>query len=105
MTATRWINTVLALIVAFIGFDTLFRLLNANPENVVVSIVRSVSGLFLAPFSNMFADQDYLLTALVAILGYAILAGILVALVNAISSGRTEHTTTTVRAEDDRTRL
>ncbi len=81
--ASRWINTILLVLVGFIGFDTLFRLLDANEQNVIVGFTRSVAEVFLAPFQGMFDDQEYLLTALIAVLGYALLAGIALAVVRA----------------------
>lgn len=84
----RWINTILLVIVGFIGFDTLFELLSANPDNVLVGFAESVAGLFLAPFEGMFPEQDYLLTALIGILGYALLAGIALAVTRSIQASR-----------------
>lgn len=82
----RWINTVLLIIIVFIGFDTLFRLLDANPENMIVGAVAAIAGLFLYPFRDMFVDQAYLLTALIAVLGYSLLAGIVLAVLNSARS-------------------
>ena len=84
--ASRWINTVLLVVVGFVGFDTLFRLLDANEDNVIVGFTRSVAGPFLAPFQGMFDDQEYLLTALIAVLGYALLAGIALAIVRSVQA-------------------
>lgn len=72
----RWINTLLVFIVGILAFDALFRLLEANEDNVIVSFVRVLSVVFLVPFQGMFGEQDYLLTTLVGVLGYALLAGI-----------------------------
>lgn len=72
----RWINTLLVFIVGVLAFDALFRLLEANEDNVIVSFVRVLSVVFLVPFQGMFGEQDYLLTTLVGVLGYALLAGI-----------------------------
>jgi hypothetical protein len=84
----RWINTILLVIVGFIGFDTLFELLNANTDNVIVGFTESVAGWFLAPFQGMFPEQDYLLTALIAILGYSLLAGVALAVTRSIQASR-----------------
>lgn len=78
---SRWINTALLVIAGFIALDTLLRLLGANQENGVVSFVSSVAGIFLAPFHNMFAEQQYLLTAIIAILGWSLLAGLVLAII------------------------
>ncbi|HEX6257780.1 MAG TPA: hypothetical protein VFZ70_18370 [Euzebyales bacterium] len=72
----RWINTLLVFIVGVLAFDALFRLLEANEDNVIVAVVRVLSVVFLVPFQGMFGDQDYVLTTLVGVLGYALLAGI-----------------------------
>jgi hypothetical protein len=78
---SRWINTALAVIAGFIGLDTLLRLLGANPGNGIVAFVRSVAGIFLAPFQNMFSEQQYLLTAVIAVLGWSLLAALIQAIV------------------------
>lgn len=85
---SRWINTALLVIAGFIGLDTLLRLLGANPENGVVSFVRSVAGIFLAPFRNMFGEQQYMLTAIIAILGWSLLAGLILAIVRNVGPDR-----------------
>lgn len=87
--ASRWINTVLLVIVGFVGFDTLFRLLEANERNVIVGFTRAVGGVLLAPFDGMFEeDQDYLLTSLIAVLGYALVAGIAMAVIRSVQASR-----------------
>lgn len=72
----RWMNTLLVAIVGVIAFDTLFQLLEANDGNVIVRIVRALAVIFLVPFQGMFGDQDFVITALVAVLGYALAVGI-----------------------------
>jgi hypothetical protein len=86
--SARWINTTLLVIVGFIGFDTLFRLLQAQEGNFIVGLVRAISGLFLAPFEGMFADQEFLLTAIIGALGYCLLAAIVLAVVRSIQVSR-----------------
>lgn len=85
----RWINTILLVIVGFIGFDTLFELLSANEDNVLVGFTQDVAGLFLAPFQGMFPEQEYLLTALIGVLGYSLLAGIALAITRSVQATRT----------------
>ena len=85
----RWINTILLVIVGFIGFDTLFELLSANEDNVLVAFTQDVAGFFLAPFQGMFPEQEYLLTALIGVLGYSLLAGIALAITRSIQASRT----------------
>jgi hypothetical protein len=84
----RWINTLLLIIVGFVGLDTLFQLLGALEDNAIVRLVRFVAGIFLAPFEGMFEDQEFLLTAVIAVLGYSLLAGIALAVYRSIQSSR-----------------
>lgn len=86
----RWINTILLVIVGFVGFATLFELLGAREENLIVRFVSNVSGVFLAPFQGMFDDQEFLLTAIIAVLGYSLLAGIALAVLRSIQASRNE---------------
>lgn len=86
--SAQWIGTVLLVILAFIALDTLFQLLGANPDNVIVSFVAAVAGIFLAPFMDMFPEQQYLLTALIAILGWSLLAAVIVAIIHNIAASR-----------------
>ncbi|MBW3602696.1 MAG: hypothetical protein KY434_08365 [Actinobacteria bacterium] len=87
---SRWVNTALLVVVGFIGFDTLFRVLGANRNNAIVGFVRSVSKLFLSPFAGMFTRQHFLLTAVIAILGYCLLAGIILAVLRSVHTTRSE---------------
>jgi hypothetical protein len=91
----RWINTLLLIIVGFVGLDTLFQLLGARIENMIVRFVRTIAAFFLAPFDGMFENQEYLLTAIIAVLGYSLLAGIALAVLRSIQASRR------VRPDDD----
>lgn len=84
----RWINTLLLIIMGFVGFATLFDLLEAREENMIVRFVTGVAGFFLAPFEGMFDDQEFLLTAIIAVLGYSLLAGIALAITRSIEASR-----------------
>lgn len=84
----RWINTILLIVVGFVGFDTLFKLLHANEGNAIVGFVAAVARIFLAPFQGMFDDQDFLLTAVIAVLGYSLLAGIALAITRSVQATR-----------------
>jgi hypothetical protein len=86
----RWINTLLVFIVGILAFDTLFRMLRANDDNVIVGLVRVLALVFLVPFKGMFGDQDYVLTALFAVLGYALLAGIALGVLRALQASRAQ---------------
>lgn len=62
-------NVVTALyvaIIAVIGIDALLQATNANEANGFVRLMDTLSAPFLAPFTNMFDDQRYLATALIA---------------------------------------
>lgn len=87
-TAGRWINILLLFVVGVISFDTLFRLLEAQDSNVIVRIMRTFSTIFLVPFRGMFGDQEYVMTALVAVLGYALLAGIALSVLRGVQATR-----------------
>jgi hypothetical protein len=84
----RWINTLLLFIVGVISFDTLFRLLEAQESNVIVGIVRLLSGVALVPFQGMFTEQEYVKTAAMAVLGYAMLVGISLAVLRSLQATR-----------------
>lgn len=86
----RWINTLLVFIVGILAFDTLFRMLRANDDNVIVGIVRVLALAFLVPFQGMFGEQDYVLTTLFAVLGYALLAGIALGVLRALQASRAQ---------------
>ena len=45
---------LLGIIEAFFAFRLIFKLLGANPESTFVSLIYTVSGAFLAPFSGIF---------------------------------------------------
>lgn len=87
----RWINTLLVFIVGVLAFDTLFRMLRANDDNVIVGIVRVLALAFLVPFQGMFGEQDYVLTTLFAVLGYALLAGIALGVLRSLQASRAQH--------------
>jgi hypothetical protein len=95
---SRWINAVLLFILGFIGFDTFFRLLGARDSNAIVGGVRAVAGLFLAPFAGMFEGQSDLVTALIAVAGYCLLAGIALAITKTVQVSRRE----AAERQDDR---
>lgn len=84
----RWINTILLVIVGFVGLGTLFDLLGALEGNMIVRFVNTVAGFFLAPFEGMFDGQEFLLTAIVAVLGYSLAAGIALAVIRSVQASR-----------------
>lgn len=87
----RWINTLLLVIVGFVGLATLFELLGALEENMIVRFATAVADFFLVPFQGMFdVEQEYLLTAIIGVLGYSLLAGIALAVIRSIQASRRE---------------
>lgn len=86
----RWINTLLVFIVGVLAFDALFRLLEANEDNVIVAFVRGLAVVFLVPFQGMFGEQDYVLTTLIGVLGYALLAGIALGVLRSLQASRAQ---------------
>lgn len=86
----RWINTLLVFIVGVLAFDALFRLLEANEDNVIVAFVRGLAVVFLVPFHGMFGEQDYVLTTLIGVLGYALLAGIALGVLRSLQASRAQ---------------
>lgn len=84
----RWINTLLLFIVGVIAFDTLFRLLEAQDGNLIVGVVRVLTALVLVPFQGMFSEQEYVLTALMGVLGYTLLVGIALAVLRSLQATR-----------------
>lgn len=79
----RWVNAILLAVVGVIGFDALFRLLEASPDNVVVATVRRATEVLLRPFEGMFGPDEHLLTAFIAVLGYALAGGVILTAVRA----------------------
>jgi len=86
----RWINTLLVFIVSVLAFDTLFRMLEANESNIIVAFVRGLTVVFLMPFQSMFGEQEYVLTALMGVLGYALLAGIALGVLRSLQASRAQ---------------
>lgn len=80
----RWVNTVLVVIVAFIGLHVLFVLFDGNPRNGIVQFVNSVARPFLLPFTGMFESDSprttRLIAALVAVVAYSLIAGLALAI-------------------------
>ena len=86
----RWINTLLVFIVGVLAIDALFRLLEANENNLIVAFVRGLAVVFLVPFQGMFGEQDYVLTTLIGVLGYALLAGIALGVLRSLQASRAQ---------------
>ncbi|MPZ88420.1 MAG: hypothetical protein GEU81_10150 [Nitriliruptorales bacterium] len=86
----RWINAALLFIVGFLAFDALFKLLNAQETNVIVGFVSMIAGIFLVPFNDMFANQPDLLTSAIAVMGYCLVVGIVLAVLRSVQASRQE---------------
>lgn len=88
---SRWINAALLFIVGFVAFDAVFTLLGAQDSNPIVGLVGAVAGVFEAPFAGMFPNQPDIATQALAIVGWILMATIVLAVVRGIETGRREH--------------
>ncbi|MGH8901124.1 MAG: hypothetical protein ACRDYA_05450 [Egibacteraceae bacterium] len=77
----RTIKILFLVVLGFIGFSVLFQLLDANPANEIVAFVERGADWLLTPFEDMFEGQNFLLTALIAVLAYALAAAVASAIV------------------------
>jgi len=80
--AARWINTALLFVLGWIVLDALLLWVREESPNIIVRGVRAVAGLFLAPFEGILADQPALITSVVAVLVYFLLACIALAVLH-----------------------
>lgn len=78
----RWINTALLFVLGWILLDAMLLWVRKDSPNVIVRLVRAVAGLFLAPFEGILADQPALLTSVIAVLAYILLACIVLAVLH-----------------------
>lgn len=90
--AARVINTLLVLIVALLGLRAVFVLFDGNPDNGIVAFVNAVAAFLLAPFVGMFRRQSELITVLVGVLAYCLVAGVALAIENRVGPGRSDET-------------
>ena len=83
-------NIIFAFIALFLGGRIIFRLVNANPETPFVQWVYAVSDGFMNPFSGIFPNQTLAgasvldLSAIIALIIYAVLAYIMTSLLQMI---------------------
>jgi hypothetical protein len=82
------IHVLLVLVMAAIGFDTVFELTRARASNGIVAAAEAVSTPFLAPFRGMFANDSYLVTAAVATVGYLVLDAVITSVLRWTGSRR-----------------
>lgn len=89
--ATNLINLFTAVVEGFLALRFIFRLFGANPDSGFVSWVYDMSDVLLEPFRGIFPtrvfENEYVLefSTLFAMLMYAVLALLLVALVNLVA--------------------
>jgi hypothetical protein len=103
---TRVVWFVFGVIEVLIAVRFVFKLLGANAEAAFVRSIYSVSDVFMAPFSAIFAtkrvsEATFELSAIVAIAIYALIAWGLVALVEAVSPRRSAETVERVEKDDN----
>lgn len=84
---TRLIWYVVGVIAALLALRIVLLLFSANPETLFVDFVYSLSGIFVVPFSGIFAQPDYTrfyvdTSSIVAIIVYWIIAIGLAKLIN-----------------------
>lgn len=93
-TAGYLIYLVFGLLEILLGFRFVFKLLGANPSTGFVDFIYNLSAVFVAPFAGIFntslAKGDVTISVfepatLVAIITYAVLAWIIVALIRVVS--------------------
>lgn len=83
----RTVMLLLLVPVVAICLDTVLRAFGARPRNPIVSTVRSVRDWFvLQAFTDVFPDQNYWQTALVALAAYGVLALVVVSVFRALRS-------------------
>jgi len=87
---SRWINAALLFIVGFVALDAVFTLLGAQDSNLIVGLVGAVAGIFKAPFDGMFPNQPELVTQALAVVGWILLATVLLAVVRGVEQNRRE---------------
>jgi len=85
------VNFFVALVVGFLGLRFILRLLAANPGNTFVSWIYDVTAELLAPFQGIFPQQviegGYVVefSTLFAMLIYAVIGYLILALVSALT--------------------
>lgn len=96
------INLGLGVVTFFLGFKILFELFNANPNTPFVAWIYNVSSGMMAPFSGIFPNLNlgggstFDIVALLTLIAYAVIAQILTAIVDSVTTGAiTEEVETT----------
>lgn len=77
------VNVVFGTILTLVALRFIFRLLGANPDSAISSLVYNLSQPLVAPFVGLFSNQAQLETArfevatLIALVVYGLIAGLL----------------------------
>ena len=99
----RIIYYLLGTLQTLLALRLIFKVLGANPESTFVSIIYSVTNVFLAPFSGIFSEavtqgvetESVLEPALIiAMIIYAILAWGITRIIDIINNRKDDETTT-----------
>ena len=86
-TVQRILMWLLVIPVAAIALDVLLRALGAQRANPIVGAVRRTAGVFiLDPFTDVFPKQSYVETGVVALVGYGLIALLIVGVFRLIRS-------------------
>ena len=86
-TVQRIILLLVLIPVAAICLNVVLTALGAQRENPIVSAVHRTANFFiLEPFRDVFANQDYVQDAVIALIGYAVFAALIVALFRGLRS-------------------
>jgi YggT family protein len=102
-----WLSRIVAFVFGVIELLILvrfvLRLFGANTQSMFVQWVQQASGIFMAPFIAIFGAQtingaSVEWSALVAIVVYALIAWVIVALIRALTPGPSSQTVETVEA-------
>ncbi|MBI2011266.1 YggT family protein [Candidatus Daviesbacteria bacterium] len=94
-TATRLVNLVLLVVVAFLGARIVLRLFGANPATPLVSWINIISDTLVYPFSGIFPNLSLQgnsildTVAVVALLAYLLVGYLLMAIIDSLTAGRT----------------
>lgn len=100
---TNLLSLFLAIVEGFLGLRFLFKLFGANAGNGFVSWVYDMSAALLEPFRGIFParvfENQYVLefSTLFAMLMYALLALLIIALVNVLTPNKDTEGTTVVK--------
>ena len=86
-TVQRVLMVLLLIPVAAVSFNVLLRALGAQRSNPIVSTVRSTANVFiLDPFTDVFPKQSYLQDGMVAVVGYGLIALLIVGIFRLLRS-------------------